>query len=165
MNQVSQIFPALEVAPCRVCGATQAAPDAQAFERVCDVCWRKFKYQLGKAPVTRLAFDRWLGRELFLAVQRLNRNGILGRCEAISARAQKYQDGYKCGHQCARPASTTIDGRLLCGQHAISPNLILIGELLKSPYDTLAELMGDLAQRDDRFRQCLKTALAAKEHT
>jgi hypothetical protein len=149
---------------CRSCGGAYE-PRAVEFDELCTSCWRaceRWFMVMGIEERHRLAVNRWLARRLMLDARRMQRTGVLGRCEAISRHTRGHLD-YRNG-QCVHFAVGKRDERLVCALHAqehVKPSYV--GTVDHSPYDTLRDMLADLARSDPLFSQCLAAASAAAD--
>ena len=137
---------------CRVCGATHARPArARAAFGMCDSCYNAFCYRNGNRQPTEQDFLTLLAGKLALDIQRKQRDGILGRCEAVSN--WKYAGGYQCGHS----AKAVRDGRRVCSLHAKAAAPEFVTE--SNPYNTMSAMIRELCEADNEFRVAVEGAL------
>ncbi len=138
---------------CRVCGATHARPPRQEAFGICETCATAFKFRNGHHAVTEQDFLMLLAGKLVLDIKRLRRNGILGRCEAVSSWPQA--GGYQCGSNAVEMRS----GRRVCGSHAKATSPVFVGTPDSNPYDTISAMILELCVEDDLFRCAVEAAL------
>lgn len=126
--------------------------------------------------------NRWLARQLELNLARLKKYGFTNKCECFTKQDQNQNAGY----QCPRFATTIYNGRHVCKVH--NRALLLEGkkqresnfpsrntnignshhrkagfiEEIKDPYDNLFEVLRDLSEYDEDFKQCLKKVIEAE---
>lgn len=137
---------------CRSCGATRAPSAEEAIHGVCANCWARFSYWRrgnGSQDVEE-DFAMWLARKVFLDVGHLNRTGLIGRCEAASAWLYGRR-GTQCGHR----ATEIRDGHRVCALHLKCTNPAYVNEKSDDPYEQLASMMVEVAERDPEFRKML----------
>lgn len=146
---MSEVFPGLMTVACRACGATRGIPSSDGPPDICRTCWSAANAKDADD------FNQWLANKLLRDLRRLKHFGVTGRCEAISNPPY----GIK-GYQCGKPATMLRDGRRVCSSHgeiATSPAFIDCPDF--DQYDTLAQIVKDLATADTRFRQAVKAAI------
>lgn len=154
--------------PCLSCGATHIREKGD--HSLCTACYDQFHRW---ARATKIendigdedAVNRWLARKLIMDLDRLRRYGVTGRCEAVSQHGIGLSGGWRYGkiHQCRLPAIRLRDGRRCCFKHGQSTAPVFIDEEANDPYAVFTDLLISLSLADDRFRDCLKLALAANE--
>lgn len=143
---------------CRSCAATHAPEAGHDIPNVCAYCWKRFVGFNGMNPISENAFNRWLARETFLTVRRMQKYKVAGRCEAITAGPRGWLDGHD--RQCLSLAVYVRDGRRVCGQHQRTKKPRFVGQPDNDPYDAMRGALTSLAAIDPLFRQCLEEALA-----
>lgn len=158
---MAAIFKIAEGVPCRACGAVLAPAGGNEFG-LCANCWKAvgmhcgatFDMRRGKQRLDGITEDDvtgWLAHKLITDLKRLQRDGMVGRCEAIS--------GWAAGHpgtQCAKPATHHRDGHRVCGKHAKATSPAYVGDVPNDPYLMLRDIMSDLTATDPRFAEIVR---------
>jgi hypothetical protein len=142
---------------CRSCGAVRAPHHIYSRPDVCDNCWGKFLYarkSIESPGKIEDDFTKWLARKLILDLKRLEKNGVIGRCEAVS----DWMYGRR-GYQCAHNAVAIRGGHRVCGLHrnANAPDYESGGS--GDPYVILEHLVRRLIAVDARFLGAISKAM------
>lgn len=154
----------LDGVSCCACGATSAPParNTGPVRNVCLNCWTEFgrqlKYDLKSLKSVEIEnnFNGWLSRRVILDLKRLEKNGMLGRCEAVSAWTQGNN-----GYQCAKWAVMLRDDRPVCKRHGtIALDIMFINSEANDPYNVVRNILVRLCLADDKITAILKDAIA-----
>jgi len=136
---------------CRACGAVCGKHDPSAPDDICQDCWRLFRVHRSFPPGDLdNDLNQWLARKLFIDMQYLERNGVAGRCEALSHTTHR---------QCAFRAIAISHGRRLCGVHRNAEKLVFVGQTYFDPYDTLGAIVSRLVKIDQKLMATLSAAV------
>ncbi len=151
------VFSSAPRCACRGCGATHLA---NAKWGLCERCFDTFERfsNKGSHEHSENSVNKWLARKLVMDLRRLQRLGVVGRCEALTRGNGQWVYGFD--RQCRQEATAIRDGRRVCGSHKRSDPLILAGDVTHDPYTDLLTLMAELARVDPAFRECMSAALA-----
>lgn len=158
---MTAVYKIAEGVPCRACGAV-LAPAHNNEWGLCDHCWTKlsgfagvnFDKRRGEwdySIIDDAKVNEWLASELVKTVKRLKKNGIAGRCEALSGWAYG-TPGSQCGHV----ATKYRDGRRVCSLHARATNPVFVGDRESDPYEVIRDAMASLAEVDPRFAEVVR---------
>lgn len=148
------------VTACRACGAVCGTFSDDGPDFVCYDCWRLFKIHRQHPPGDLDDdFNAWLARRLFLNVQRLERRGISGRCEALTRSHAGGIVRRTGGHQCALGATSMRGDRRVCGLHAKAEIVEFAGDEPYDPYQTLSYMVGRLVKTDERLLKAISSAI------
>lgn len=159
------IYKIAQGVPCRACGAVLAPEGGNEFG-LCANCWKAAamhggvnvdmrRTSNGRNPMTEDVVTSWLAHKLVTDLKRLKRDGMVGRCEAIS--------GWAAGHpgtQCAKAATHYRDGHRVCGKHAGATAPAFVGDVPNDPYLMLRDILSDLAVADRRFAEIIREVSA-----
>lgn len=150
----------IEGTACSGCGGTHAIACVNDFG-LCERCWTSVALSKGMEfystfrslnrdfPLSDTDVTLWIADKLEKDIGRLIKNGIVGRCEAIS------RWGYaSSGTQCANAAHMRRDGHVVCERHARSRKIQFVGETA-DPYVRLAGLIRNLSKKDQRFAKMI----------
>lgn len=130
------------------------------------VCMNKVRYQHPQGHSTD-DLNKWLARQLELNLLRIKKYGFAVKCEAITKQDQNNNAGY----QCPRYSTHILDGRYICavhnkpfnnerrdlsfpsrqGERYEHKNIFI--EERKCPYQFMGDLIKDLCNIDEEFRE------------
>lgn len=126
---MTKVLPKTDGVECRACGAAFARPSHKSVNRwregpqreplrrdICDHCDRGYERFLKGFEATEDLFNGFLAKKLLDSAQRLRKNGVCGRCEAL-VRVDFLGNWKNFGSQCSRPATEILDGRKVCFSH------------------------------------------------
>lgn len=146
---------------CISCGAA-FLPEAE--HDLCEACFDTFcrwVVQTKSTDYSAEAANKWLARKLLLDAKRLERFGVVGRCEAVTSGPRGFLDTY-VNAQCRLNATAIRDNRRVCGLHVRPGTKILFaGTQASDPYHELQQILIRLAAVDQKFCDCLTAAAAA----
>lgn len=165
MNSVA--YRIAEGQPCRACGGILAARHKNSFG-LCKSCWNSASLFCGLRfdnrqnrnhgrPIAESDVTLWLANKLELDVKSFAKNGIAGRCEAISGWAYGSP-----GTQCANRASERRDGHVVCNRHARAAAPQYVGTETASPYTRFSDIILDLCRKDPLFSEMISDVAAAR---
>lgn len=143
----------IERTACRLCGAIRAKKHEKTSAFLCAHCWGRYETATRGSPHTDLLFNYWLARQVTLNVRRLDKYGVMGRCEAVSKHSEKILSG---GHQCGNYASARRDGRRVCDSHKRSLTNEYVDSPINDQYAIFRLLATELAGRDEKFRASIR---------
>lgn len=140
---------------CRSCGAVRAPKAEGGFSDVCLTCWNKFTYASKgySAGAAEDNFAQWLARKVFLDIKRMERTGVIGRCEAASG----WQYG-RLGAQCGHTAITMRGRHRVCGLHAKADRPTFVCEPSDNPYFILQKMLVEAGKKDVSMQRCIRDA-------
>lgn len=156
--------------PCRACGGVRAPRGHNAYG-VCDSCWVSIRIFSGcatdgrrhgeaitktDADITEADVTAWLASKLVKDLKRFKRNGLVGRCEAVSGWAY----GRSQGKQCAHVATQERDGHKVCRGHANATLNVYVNERQSDHYELLRDTLADLRDADPRFASIIREVSA-----
>lgn len=159
---MAAVFKVAEGVPCRSCGAVLAPLGKNDFG-LCGNCWTQAilycggtvdlrrKDQKQPSKITEDDVNSWLAHKLVKDIRRLTRDGIIGRCEAIS--------GWSAGNpgtQCALAAITHREGHKVCRGHFKATEPVFVSDEQSNHYEMLREIIRHLASVDGRFAQMIR---------
>ena len=161
---MAAIYKIAEGVSCRACGATLAPASDNPFA-LCLNCWKSVRLFSGATVdmrssmmatkiVTENDVTAWLAHKLVKDLSRMKRDGMVGRCEALSGWAYGSP-----GTQCAKHATEYRDGHPVCYRHARATDPSFIGDPT-DPYLMLKGVIADLAATDARFAQIIREIAA-----
>lgn len=162
----SAIYKIATGVPCRACGAVLAPASGNAFG-LCQNCWNSVLVYAGhsydmrradpsKSGISDQLVNSWLAHKLVKDLSRMKRDGMVGRCEALSG----WSYGSP-GAQCAKHATEYRDGHPVCNRHARATDPSYVGDPT-DPYLMLKAIISELADADARFAEIV--AEVAKPH-
>lgn len=156
-RKASPLLKTAQTMSCRACGAVNARvpQERQAPKDICENCWNSYCFMVRRRQFVKVEFDRWLARQVVLSIDRLKRNGVVGRCEVLS----RWPDATK-EHQCAQHARYVRNGRRICALHNRFDNHVFVGGNSTDPYGALIDSMVCVAKEDAAFVAALATVLA-----
>lgn len=160
-----RLFKIEEGVPCRACGAV-SAPAHDNRWKLCDNCWTSvclfagisYNHARGRwndDGVTDDTVTGWLARKLVKDLKRLERNGLVGRCEAVT----HWQDGNR-GLQCGHVATQERDGHKVCRSHAAALTNIYVTDRQADAYGTLRDILSRLVAADARLAEIVREVAA-----
>lgn len=160
-------FPSsVEGVPCRACGGVRA-PEGMNPYGLCDNCWvsvrlfsgcasdgRRYGEAITKTDkdITESEVTGWLAFKLVKDLKRFKRNGMAGRCEAISGWAY----GRNQGKQCAHVATQYRDDHKVCRSHALSLTNAYVNERQSDHYELMRDTLTTLRDADPRFAAIIR---------
>jgi len=161
---MAAIYKIAEGVSCRACGATLAPASDNAYG-LCLNCWTSVKLYCGwsydkrrndqiEGGITEEMVTGWLAHKLVKDLNRMKRDGMVGRCEALSGWAYGSP-----GSQCAKHATEYRDGHPVCYRHARATAPSFIGDPT-DPYLMLKGVIADLAATDPRFAEIIREVAA-----
>lgn len=160
---MAAIYKIAEGVSCRACGATLAPASDNPFG-LCLNCWKSVRLfaatiDMRRADATtKTVTDEdvtgWLAHKLVKDLSRMKRDGMVGRCEALSGWAYGSP-----GSQCAKHATEYRDGHPVCYRHARATDPSFIGDPT-DPYLMLKSVIADLAATDSRFAEIIREVAA-----
>ena len=159
------VFKVAEGVPCHACGAVLAPVHGNEFG-LCGNCWKQAVNHCGgtidlrkanqyKAErVTENGVNGWLAHKLVKDIRRLTKDGMVGRCEAVSGW------GYgNPGTQCAKSATEHREGHKVCYRHARATAPVYVTDEQTDHYKMLSGIIRHLASVDGRFAQMIREVL------
>lgn len=161
---MAAVFKVAEGVPCRACGAVLAPMGKNDFG-LCGNCWtsailhcggavdlrRKDEHQPSK--ITEDDVNSWLAHKLTKDVRRLTRDGMVGRCEAVSGW------GYgNPGSQCAKAATEYRDGHKVCYRHKHATAPVFVSDKQADHYEMMRGNILHLAAADPLFAKMIREA-------
>jgi hypothetical protein len=150
-----------DAGPCRACGAKLAPRTEKNQFDICDTClgslsvfsgaeydWDRKAWNV--STLTEETFLAWLARKLVKDMQRHERNGLMGRCEALT------NQGDSLGYQCGLVATRWHEDHKVCSRHANAVQNIYVSERTADYYQIVRDHLTALSAADPRFATIIR---------